>query len=82
MRNAQSGRFEATYTPAGGYTGPDDFTFTASDGSSSSPVFGFDLIITENHAPQCQPNGTFHAKVDEPIQIAFFCATRTRRTSS
>ena len=40
VRNAQSGRFEATYTPAGTYTGPDDFTFTASDGSSTRRCSG------------------------------------------
>ncbi len=73
VRNAQTGYFDATYTPSGSYTGPDGFSFQAHAGSQNSPTFGFDLIITEDHAPHCDTNGTFHAKVGQTITIAFFC---------
>jgi len=73
VRNAQTGSFDATYTPSGSYTGPDAFNFQAHAGSQNSATFGFDLIITENHAPRCDTNGTFHAKVGQTISIAFFC---------
>ena len=73
VRNAQTGYFDATYTPAGSYTGPDAFTFQAHAGSLNSATFGFDLIITDNHAPHCDTNGTFHAKVGQTIKIGFFC---------
>jgi hypothetical protein len=66
--------YEATYTPAASYTGPDDFAVTASDGTATTPTYGFDLIITENHAPHCQPTGVVHTKVDEVAQIGVFCS--------
>ena len=73
VRNAQTGYYDATYTPSGSYTGPDSFSFQAHAGSLNSATFGFDLIITENHAPHCDTNGTFHAKVSQTITIGFFC---------
>ena len=54
--------------------GPDDFNFTASDGTVTTPTYGFNLIITENHAPRCEPNGAVHTKVDEAVQLNVFCA--------
>ena len=33
--------------PAASYTGPDDFLFTASDGTATSPPYSFHLIIIE-----------------------------------
>jgi Bacterial Ig domain len=72
--NASSDAYEATYTPAGTYTGPDDFAFTVSDGQATSPSYGYDLVITENHAPRCEPTNAFHTKVDEPVLLNVFCA--------
>ena len=56
-----SGDYSATYTPSGSYTGPDTFSFSASDGASNSASSDFDLIVTANHAPQCEDNGPSHA---------------------
>ena len=35
--NPSSGFYEATYTPTGTYTGPDQFTFDATDGLACRP---------------------------------------------
>ena len=58
------GDYTATYTPSGTYTGPDTFSFTASDGVTSSASSDFALTITANHAPQCDDNGAVHTRVD------------------
>ena len=45
-----------TYVPAPGYVGPDDFTFTVSDGTLSSAAAQVSLSVTAsavNHAPIC-----------------------------
>ncbi len=66
--------YEATFTPAGSYTGPDQFTFTASDGVGA-PVSGtFNLTITANHRPQCDPPPTVHTKVNTEHDIFAFCS--------
>ena len=64
--------FEATYTPDGGYTGADTFTFTASDDLASSPAYAFDLTVTPNHAPVCETAQTTHAKVGQQVELYFF----------
>ena len=66
--------YKATYTPAAGYTGPDDFNFTASDGTATSTAYGFNLIITENHAPHCEPTGAVHTKVNQAVELNVFCS--------
>ena len=34
--NPGANAYEATFTPAAAYTGPDDFNFTASDGTATT----------------------------------------------
>ena len=68
------GDYTATYTPSGTYTGPDTFSFTASDGVTSSASADFALTITANHAPQCDDNGAVHARVDTAAPVFFFCS--------
>ncbi len=72
--NPGANAYEATFTPAGAYTGPDDFNFTASDGTTTTSTYGFNLIITENHAPRCEPNGAVHTKVNQAVELNVFCA--------
>jgi len=72
--NGDVDAYEATFTPAGSYTGPDDFAFVATDGSAFSPSYGFELVITENHAPRCEPTGAVHTKVGEPVDAHVFCS--------
>lgn len=40
-----------TYTPAANYTGPDSFTYTASDARGGTDVATVSVDVTENHAP-------------------------------
>ena len=72
--NPGANAYEATFTPAASYTGPDDFNFTASDGTATTSTYGFNLIITENHAPRCEPNGAVHTKVNQAVELNVFCA--------
>ncbi len=47
---------QATYTPAGGYSGQDSFTFTVSDGTlTSAPATVSINVTTVNHAPTATP---------------------------
>ena len=43
-----------TYTPTAGYVGPDAFTFTASDGTTSSNVATVSITVFANSAPVAQ----------------------------
>jgi len=72
--NGDLDAYEATFTPAGSSTGPDGFAFVATDGSAFSPSYGFELVITENHAPRCEPTGAVHTKVGEPVEAQVFCS--------
>ena len=63
----------AVFTPAGSYTGPDAFTFAASDGSLSSEPASFDLTITANHAPECAATSPVHTKVSTTLSLFAFC---------
>ena len=51
---------QATYTPAGGYSGPDSFTFAASDGALTSAPATVSINITAavNHAPTATAQST------------------------
>jgi len=72
--NPSTGLYEATYTPTGGYTGADQFTFDITDGNDTSAAHNFDLTVTPNHAPECFQDDTSHAKVNQVIPFFFFCS--------
>ena len=78
--NPAAGAYEATFTPAASYTGPDDFNFTASDGTVTTPTYGFNLVITENHAPAANPPGPPTRRSTRPSCSASSALTRMRRT--
>ncbi|MEA2312497.1 MAG: large repetitive protein, partial [Solirubrobacteraceae bacterium] len=61
------------YTPNAGYTGPDSFTFRASDGAGQSAPSTFTLSVTPNHAPSCDSTGSLHTKVNAPLGLFVFC---------
>ncbi len=64
---------EAIFTPSGTYTGPDAFTFAASDGSLSSAPASFDLSITPNHAPECDVTTARHTRVSTAVSVFALC---------
>ena len=74
VRNAQTGYFDATYTPSGSYTGPDAFNFT---GARGEPELRDVRLRPDHHrqprAPLRHRTATFHAKVGQTITIGFFC---------
>ena len=80
-RHARPDRLQCEHLPLRGHlharrrphTGADHFTFKANDGLADSQTYGFDLTVTPNHAPQCQRNGTRHAKVGQQVTVFFFC---------
>ncbi len=41
------------YHPTAGFTGTDSFTFTASDGSSTTPPVAVTVVVTPNQPPVC-----------------------------
>jgi hypothetical protein len=47
------GTDSVVYTPAAGYTGPDSFTYRASDGAAQSAPATVSITVT--HAPTCAP---------------------------
>lgn len=54
-----------TYTPSAGYTGPDAFTWTASDGTSTSSVATMSINVAANNPPVAT-NQSIHAFTDTP----------------
>jgi hypothetical protein len=58
-----------TYSPAAGYTGPDSFTFTVSDGTSTSPPATVSITVTPvNDRPSATAQSVTTAE-DTPIVI-------------
>jgi hypothetical protein len=50
------GAKKVTYTPAAGYSGPDSFTYRATDGTATSPAatVSITVVAPPNTAPSCQ----------------------------
>jgi len=63
------------YTPDPGYTGPDDFTYRASDGTANSAVATVTLLVAAppNRAPSCRDVGPVSVEHDKPKRIALSC---------
>ena len=54
------------YIPEPGYTGPDEFTLTASDGTFSSDPVTVTIIVAPNQPPSCPATRSFHVAPDTP----------------
>ena len=50
------GRSKVTYTPTAGYSGPDSFTYRATDGTATSPAatVSITVVAPPNTSPSCQ----------------------------
>jgi PKD repeat protein len=59
----------ATYTPAGGYSGPDSFTFKARDGTSDSNVATIALSVTSTNVPPLATDLSLTTAEDTPLAI-------------
>ena len=54
------------YIPEPGYTGPDAFTLTASDGTESSDPVTVTISVAPNQPPSCPATRSFHVAPDTP----------------
>ena len=57
------------YTPDPGYTGPDEFTLTASDGTTSSDPVMVSITVTPNQPPSCPATRNFHVLPNTPASF-------------
>ncbi|MFL5757664.1 MAG: Ig-like domain-containing protein, partial [Chloroflexota bacterium] len=60
------------YTPDAGFTGADQFTYTASDGARTSAAATVDVTV-QNNAPTCDPDGQT-LRTGKPIQLSLSCS--------
>ena len=75
ISNFDAGTGRLTYTPAAGYTGPDSFTFTASnDGGTSDPATATITVLPPK--PTCAPVTKLVA-TDTPTPIPLTCSGQT-----
>jgi hypothetical protein len=59
-----------TYRPNPGYSGPDSFTFRATDGTDESELVTANIdVLKPNHAPSCTPLMTLRTEPDRPLVI-------------
>jgi hypothetical protein len=59
-----------SYSPAAGYSGPDEFTFTASDGfANSSPFTVHITVLKPNHPPRCVSPLTLHIAPGDSVAL-------------
>ncbi len=79
LARARSRTATVTYTPDDGYSGPDSFTYRASDGTADSApaTVSLTVIPPPNQAPSCEPV-TATTETGTPVEVALDC-TRPRR---
>ena len=58
-----------TYTPASGYTGPDAFTYRASDGSLTSNTATVSITVTTVNSPPIAANDAYTTNEDAPLIV-------------
>ena len=65
---------QITYTPDDGYSGPDSFTYRASDGTADSApaTVSLTVIPPPNQAPTCEPV-TASTETGTPVEVALAC---------
>ncbi|MFN8123870.1 MAG: Ig-like domain-containing protein [Thermoleophilia bacterium] len=58
-----------TYTPGTGYSGPDSFTFRASDGTLTSPVRTVSIDVRPDGDPPTVADGSYSTREDTPLTV-------------
>jgi len=58
------------YTPRGGYTGPDSFTFQVSDGTMNSGPVPVSMTVVRVNSPPFAADGEIVTQEDTPVSIA------------
>ncbi len=64
-----NGNGSFTYTPTGDYTGPDAFTYRASDGSLNSNVASVAITVTAVNGPPVAAADSYSTNEDTPLSV-------------